>query len=266
MLRLIGLPTLDAMFISPRVPREVVGATVYRFSEIIGTTRVMVRSDGGREVGSYFRGGSSPILASAADAASMLASSGRAVMLLEPTDRFANLLSVNLRADVCGQFTVEVLGPGFDVGDLNRGGIMPELVLEVCNLDWDCYDRPRWHEYQTLLRAARDPSRLRQRLENVALHILPSLGVDPPAEMDPAEFAERWLRSSQHEALWSEVPLRVDLERLDHWFDDMFMVAKFTSAQRHWTSLVLSGSELTPGRFVYWDVVDSALKFRVTGS
>src|SRR6266511_2600433 len=109
----------------------------------------MLRSDGGLETSAYYRGGNSFPIHEVEPHATELLAAGRAVILLEPTNRFTNQLSALMRMDrpgpeQPGTFTVEALGPGYDVGDLTRGGIRPQITVSIAGVTWHRYERPWW--------------------------------------------------------------------------------------------------------------------------
>jgi hypothetical protein len=89
-LRRLGLPTLDAVLITPRQGHLALDKAMVTLASAAGQDRVMVRSDGGAETHRYYRGGNTFTLADAAAKGAWLLSAGRAVILMEPTNRFTN--------------------------------------------------------------------------------------------------------------------------------------------------------------------------------
>ena len=122
-LRRIALPVLNAAFIAPGQERSAIMSAVDALAEATGEQHLMLRSDGGAETSRYHHGGNTFPLEELEERAAALLSRGRAVILLEPTNRLTNRLAAVLRMDRpaaghLGQFNVEALGPGYDVADL----------------------------------------------------------------------------------------------------------------------------------------------------
>ncbi|THD80907.1 MAG: hypothetical protein E7812_05680 [Phenylobacterium sp.] len=128
LLRLAGLKTLNAAFIPAVADYPTLVQAVRAFAHAIGQDAVLVRSDGGVESTSYRRGGLTYPVAEAVVAADEFLREGRAVILLEPTNRFSNRLSINATLDVSGAWAAEGLGCGFDTSDLQRGFVAPQWI------------------------------------------------------------------------------------------------------------------------------------------
>ena len=260
LLRLLDLPTLDAAFIPPRSSKESIKEISARFTERLHIEQVLIRSDGGSETKEYFRGGNTLPLEQAVEIASVISTSDRAVLLMEPTDRFCNQLSVNSLLSVDGTFYVEILGPGYDVSDLNRGGILPQHTISYSGISWRRYEGLRPFN----IRAAQvtlmdDTARRLKRLNNIGSNILPSIGV--PIDGEPAAFAEKWLRQKGYTHLWEPWHFNFSLRKIRRWFEAAYIVANRMLEYSSWKSLALSASELRDGRFIYWDVVNASHKY-----
>jgi hypothetical protein len=142
-LRRLGLPVLDAVLIRPGPDHGALDAGIAALAAATGQDRLMIRSDGGTEARRYYKGGNTFPLAEAASKAAGLLEAGRAVIVMEPTNRFTNRLTALLRVDRDrnsrdGTFTVEALGPGYDIADLTRGGIPPQVTI-TADIDWSAY-------------------------------------------------------------------------------------------------------------------------------
>lgn len=256
-LRLIGLPTLDAVFIEPR-SQEFLDEAVHRFCTKTQATRILIRSDGGLETKSYYRGGNSFEVSAAIEEARHLLASNRAVILMEPTNRFTNRESANLLISSDGDLVIELLGPGFDVSDLNRGGLLPEFSFQLRGINWAEYEelRPADFRFSHGRHVDDDGVRTTQRLAILAREILPQTGQDA---MGVAGEAERWLRERGYCGLW-EPRVAPSFRRLIQLYDDSFAIA---AAFRTRSRFVVSSSTSTldDGRIVYWDIVDAKKKF-----
>lgn len=268
-LRRLCLPTLDAVLVTPRQDRLVLDRAITTLAEATGQGRLLIRSDGGAEAHRYYRGGNTFPLADAATKAAGLLKAGRAVILTEPTNRFTNRLTAVLRIDRDsrgrhGTVTVEALGPGYDVADLTRGGIAPQVTV-TAEADWSAYSEPWWSDLRMStdigLDAERD--RRRQRLARIATDILTDTGhlaKPPPSTDEQAAWAEAWLREHGYHQLWRDYDLALGItRRIRGWFDDAFMIA-ICHPRRGWTCLATAVSDLGD-RCVFWDIVDGSRKY-----
>ena len=154
---------------------------------------------------------------------------------MEPTNRFTNLPQPLLRMDRDsrgrdGTFTVEALGPGYDVADLTRGGIAPQVTV-TAEVDWPTYPDLWWSD----LRMTTDTSpeaehdRRRRRLARIAADILTDTGHLTSPSMtagEQAAAAEAWLRERGYDQLWQDYDTAAAVaRRIRSWFDDAFMIA-----------------------------------------
>lgn len=257
-LRLAGLPTLDALCVIPG-EEDAVEEAAARFCRSTGHSYILVRSDGGGESGRYYRGGNSFSSDAAAAEAIRLLAQGRAVLFVEPTNRFANELSINLRLESVGQLVLEVLGPGYDASDLNRGGVVPEEIITIPEIEWTCYSPLSLGALRrTRLDSPADAqARLTRRLEIIGAELLPNSGLSSEC-LSPLS-AEQWLKEHGHLALWRIRP-HVSVKWVRQFYDDAYLIAQ--TSGRGWSCLSCSATVLEGGRLVYWDVVDSRFKFR----
>jgi hypothetical protein len=268
-LRRLGLPTLDAVLITPRQDHLALDGAVAALANATGQDRLMVRSDGGAETHRYYRGGNTFPLADAAAKATGLLKAGRAVILMEPTNRFTNCLSAVLRIDRDsrgrnGTFTMEALGSGYDVADLTRGGIPPQVTVTV-ETDWSAYPDLWWSDLRmnTDMGLQAECDRRRRRLARIATDILTDTGhvtsTSTTTDEQAAE-AEAWLREHGYHQLWGEDDVALGVtRRIRRWFDDAFMIA-LCHPRRGWTCLATAVSDLGD-RCVFWDIVDGSRKY-----
>jgi hypothetical protein len=268
-LRRLGLPTLDAVLITPRQDHLALDGAIATLANATGQDRLMVRSDGGAETNRYYRGGNTFPLADAAAKAAGLLKTGRAIILVEPTNRFTNCLTAVLRIDCDsrgrqGTFTVEALGPGYDVADLTRGGIPPQVTV-TAEADWSAYSELWWSDLRMSTDMGLDAEcdRRRRRLARIATDILTDTGhlTSPSATTDEqAAEAEAWLREHGYHQLWGDYDVALGVtRRIRRWFDDAFMIA-VCHPRRNWTCLATAISDLGD-RCVFWDIVDGSRKY-----
>jgi hypothetical protein len=268
-LRRLGLPTLDAVLVTPRDDHLALGRAITALASATEQDRLMLRSDGGAEAHRYYRGGNTFPLADAAAKAARLLNAGRAIILMEPTNRFTNRLAAVLRIDRGsrgrpGILTVEALGPGYDVADLTRGGITPQVTVTI-EADWSAYADLWWSDLRTStdLGHGAETSRRKRRLARIASDVLPDTGYLTSPLMTPDEQAaeaEAWLRERGYHQLWEDCDVALGVTRqICRWFDDAFMVA-LSYPRRDWTCLATAISDLGD-RSVFWDIVDGSRKY-----
>jgi hypothetical protein len=268
-LRRLGLPTLDAVLITPRKDHPALDGAVAALAKATGQDRLMVRSDGGAETHRYYMGGNTFPLADAAAKAAGLLKTGRAIILMEPTNRLTNCLTAVLRIDCDsrdrpGTFTVEALGPGYDVADLTRGGIPPQVTV-VAEAGWSAYSDLWWSDLRMSTDMGLDAQceRRRRRLARIATDILTDTGqlTSPSTTTDEqAAEAEAWLREHGYHQLWGDYDVALGVtRRIRRWFDDALMIA-LCHPRRGWTCLATAISDLGD-RCVFWDIVDGSRKY-----
>ncbi|MEW1694170.1 hypothetical protein ACIQCR_16280 [Streptomyces sp. NPDC093249] len=270
LLRSLGLPVLNGCLIEPgHEPGHGAGAvrTAARaLAAATGTAELMIRSDGGAERKQYYRGGNTFPVEDIAPRAAGLLAAGRAVILAEPTNRFTNRLTVLVRMDRTGpgrpgSLTLEALGPGYDVADLTRGQLPPQVTAHLDDIDWDRYQPPRWNEWK--ITGDRCPggetARRRRRLERLATQTLADGG--HLGASAGAEHAEAWLRARGFPHLFAPQPTRETLARYARrLFDDAFLLV-MAQPNRNWHCLATAFSVFGGPRTVYWDLVDGERKY-----
>jgi hypothetical protein len=268
--RLLDLRVLNAVLVTPGQHCSDITGAIGALTEATGQQRLMLRSDGGAETRRYYRGGNTFPLEQLQARVSAILEQRRAAILLEPTNRFTNRLTALLRMDrptpgQPGQFTIEALGPGYDVADLTRGGISPQITVTATNIDWSGYHELWWCDLRLSRNqsAAAEYARRRRRLAELATYVLADTGDLHPrlAPADPEAAAEAWLRQHGHLELWQSQDIAaVIARRAREWFDDAFLIAK-CHRNRTWTCLATATSDLGSGRWIFWDVVDGARKY-----
>lgn len=269
-LRRLELPVLNAVLVVPGQGRRELEDAVMVLAEATGNDRLLVRSDGGVETRRYYRGGNSFPLAQVASKAAGLLETGRAVILMESTNRFTNHLTALLRMDRPslgqeGTFTIDGLGPGYDVADLTRGGISPQVTVSAA-VDWSEYRELWWSDLRVSISLGdkEQDARRQRRLVRLATDVLADTGhLVRVSDLNPSQraaAAEAWLRGRGHEQLWQEYDVTTAIARRVHrWFEDAFVIAA-CHPHRTWTCLATATSNLG-GRWVFWDIVDGQYKY-----
>jgi hypothetical protein len=271
LLQRLRLPVLNACHVTPGQPPTVLRTAIRMLAEAISADRLMLRSDGGTETTRYYRGGNTFDLDELEHRAAALLAAGRAAILLEPTNRFTNRLAVLLRLDRCsggesgnGEFTIEALGPGYDVADLTRGGIAPQVVITMSGIDWIHYEEPWWRDLQIVrdLGVTAETVRRRRRLQRLA-YVLADIGEIPDGSEHGADAAELWLREHSYLDLFvAHDPTMTVTNKARSWFTDAFLLAQ-AQPSRGWQCLATALSDIGDGRTVYWDLIDGARKYGI---
>ncbi|QHC30716.1 hypothetical protein [Streptomyces sp. HF10] len=266
LLRSLKLPVLDACLVEPGHSAAVVRTAAHVLAVATGAENLMIRSDGGVEKKQYYRGGNTfPVEEIPPRAAGLLAD-GRAVILVEPTNRFTNRLTVLIRMDrpgpgQPGHLTLEALGPGYDVADLTRGQIPPQVTVHLGDIDWVRYQPPRWNEWQIIddQCPGGEDARRRRRLERLATQTLTDGGHLHGTV--GADHAEAWLRERGFLQLFAPQPTREAVaRRARRLFEDAFFLA-LAQPNRNWHCLATAFSVFDDHRTVYWDLVDGERKY-----
>jgi hypothetical protein len=263
LLRYLGLPTLDATFVPAHCGATEVHRQLVRFAEFLDVDQLMLRSDGGLEVAAYHRGGNTIPLAKAVEIAIELSDQGRAVIAMEPTNRFANRIVIGMVASRDGEFSFEILGPGYDASDLARGGVPPQWWVRGRTAAWTEYEEIDCARLEMHRDGTSESDRRRMRLENVAAYMITGASTDRPWTVVDAE---QWLKTNGYTALWSEQACRLSCPTVRKWFDDLFLIASFYERESTWRVLSTSACRLDTGRFVYWDVVEGTRKWQLRPS
>lgn len=262
MLRAVGAPTLDAALIEPTetpINRASISEFVSAFASHLKTDRVMIRTDRHRETKEYVRGGNSYTLRDAPDHAISHLNNGRAVILLEPTIRYANKGTVSFSVDGNGNWNAEALGAGFDASDLQRSVTSPEYVCSGLPLDPCQIDRQACFAIaKRRLDSITMDERVRCRLEALERVVLPtSINAQPSQRQHQVKI---WLQENGFNGLFEHRRFPEQLFRI------ALEVAQLTYAFRlkigRRSSFVLSSSVLGDGRIVFWDVADGTRKWQ----
>jgi hypothetical protein len=172
LLQSLGLPLLDGCVVLADDDSSLRQATALMSQ--YGTSAI-VRSDPLRRGSPSIRGGDLWQLTDLRQAADKYLPLGRALLLLEPYERTANEWSFAALAGLPDRtFVLEVVGPGFDTGQLNRGRITPhefyggEFVGSVARVtNHSLFDRARYAQDLADAQIDRDPASARPLPRNI---------------------------------------------------------------------------------------------------
>jgi hypothetical protein len=132
-LHVLELPTLAGIvFDSWSVEVE---AYVHAFADSLGVDRLLLRSDKADETGKYPVGGFLVNMGQIVEHAEPFLSEDRVVFLMEPRSPFRDEYSLGVVLWPGEPVRVEMVGPGFDAGDLKRGRTSPHESFELARRD-----------------------------------------------------------------------------------------------------------------------------------
>lgn len=269
LLKYLGFPALYSGFIHPSSTPQYIDSLISEFATRRQLNNILIRTDNPRESRNYPRGGNSFLLKRSIQIAIDAVRSGRAVIFTEPTNRFTNKLSVNSTLDINGVLVIEVLGPGYDVSDLQRADVLPHVIIELKGIDWQHHARPWPFDLRVRLLSSREEERRRARLKKIGRYVLPNIGVSVVG--DEENSAKSWLNSHGYNYLWENwsIDSSVYFSRIREWYDAAFIIGNFLLVERQktlWNCINVAASDLGDGRFIYWDIVDSETKFLLAQS
>jgi len=258
LLRYLKLRTLECALITPGTDPISIFRAIETFMDGQQIDRVLVRTDGGKEKQGYLRGGNSFDSERARSFVQNVIDT-RAVLLMTPTNRFTNTLSVNLGMDRTGVFIIEVLGAGFDVSDLNRGVTPPALSLRCTNVDWDTFEYPS--KLLIERRENADVITLRAlRLKRLGEELLPAIGIN--VQGDPAVFAESWLLQKGYGQLLNCTTPHIGYKDICKFYEVAYLIVSAYGKTFRWKQISVSCSQHSGGEeWTYWDIVDPQRKF-----
>jgi hypothetical protein len=221
LLRYLGHRVLNAAFIDPLSSTEEIKSIVLNFIGNTGSKKILIRTDGGKEKGSYIRGGNSIEVEKASEQILKILSLNRAVILMEPTNRFTNKLAINMQADNLGIFRIDILGPGFDVSDLNRGLVNPENSAVLTNVNWTEYSPPS-AMFTEFFSTPIDQLR-HIRLLRIGEELLPALGIQTTGL--PDTYAKNWLLENGFTELFDDRRPSINFCQVKKFFESSFILA-----------------------------------------
>ncbi|ABD09183.1 hypothetical protein RPB_4500 [Rhodopseudomonas palustris HaA2] len=265
LLRSLGGTTLNAVLLDPDqiIPSTPgVRGVLQHFSQVIGNSRVMIRTDRRKENASYVRGGNSYSLDQAAEYTTQLLTAGRGVIALEPTNRLTNLTTINLGVDGDGCWRAEILGPGFDASDLQRGDTIPEFVCYGLPMHPAQYSHIRAHNFSIeVLSTVSMEERTKSRLHSICQNVLPSFGADFRGSADSEARTRTWLLQHGYTSALRPRFASFPFNAFKRVFEMGQLVFQYRFNRQKTSAFVLSSGILADYRLVYWDIADASNKW-----
>jgi len=259
-----GLPTLRGIIVTKFYPK--LEEDLRRFMLSVGSPTVLIRHDKRLESPPHPRGGflvgQSLLLATIKHFFAL----DRIVAVYETADPLLNMHSVNVLFESNQEAYVEVVGPGFDASDLQRGDITPHesfsmsLTVEgeiasrrlIRRVDQKTYDESvRTRKEKIMTKLETSPTHDLARKIRMDLGILDDLDAHLRKMDSPLCRFQNYQPVS--ESLLRDTITKIVKSRIISRFSEL-TGAKFP--MNFSTSLVNRGSKQ-----VFWDIVSPALKF-----
>ena len=259
-----GLPTLRGIIVTAFYPT--MGEEIRAFLEDAGSTRALIRHDKRREAPPYPRGGFLVGLGLLTETVQFFLDLGRIVAVYEPADPLLNMHNMSLLFESEREVHVEILGPGFDASDLNRGDISPHETFSVGLSPAGAISRVRLVQRVQLAAYLESvilrKEKIKKRLESapsaeLAPRIRKSAGI--PEDLDAyLQAIGSPLCEPQGYAPVSEDLLRGTIAEVI----GSHVINRYLESTGVGFPLVLSTSLVNKGeKQVFWDIVSGALKF-----
>lgn len=261
--RLNSIPHLDAVLIERDTPLNRALTIVNQFAAYLGSREIMWRSDGRTEHKEYRQGGITLPIDVIASAIETLLAAKRDVILLEPLNRFSHLKSFSAVLTADGTLIVECLGAGYDASDLQRGHVLPEVVVRG-ELETGLISLKTLR--QTPISAASMDDRIRQRLLNLGQNIISKELFGRHVGESHMEYAERYLRYFGHSELFEKRPLRVTPADLRTICSASEVIYSHFISRRRWSVLSFNFVKTRDRGYIFWDIFNATAKYGMSQS
>jgi hypothetical protein len=264
LLTTFGLPTLQGIIFTARYPT--IRRDINRFFRESGFAEVLIRHDKRPEEPPYPRGGFLVGESLVQDTVDFFFSLGRIVAVYEKADPLLNHYNINLLFETFNNVSAEILGPGFDASDLQRGDLSPHETYEITVspkgtlADMKLVRRVNHLEYKESVALRKD--KVRNKLASapapaLACRIREDLGI--PEDLDT--HLEK-IRSPLSKAdAYKPVPKDILAETVNK-VTTSGVINRYLASTNASFPLVFSTSFVNLGKQqVYWDIVSPSLKY-----
>jgi hypothetical protein len=270
-LRLLRLPILNGLIIT-ELNSEVMDA-LNLFCMKYGYIELLLRHDRRPEIPTYPSGGYLVKFSELEKEIDKFLKDNRIVILLEPKSPYEDLYSVNILFDRDSEeILLEIVGPGFDASDLNRGHISPHEIIKA-NLykiiEDNYYPKPKNTFRTFLVDNARYQSSVFSRKIKIGNRITKNknIALKKPSDHNLIKLAEEYLTQNNHQLLlsheksYSQIPddyLRQIYSHVAH------LPKRLKDIANKNPLFVVSLGFLNPDkRLVFWDIVWPNLKYKI---
>jgi hypothetical protein len=249
----LGYPTISGVVVTEW---DAVAFSILReFAKDLDTDRLLIRSDAPLETGRYPRGGYEVKIDNIEIEARKFLDQRRTPYFLEPRSRHRDMYSLGVLLWPDSDTVVEIVGPGFDASDLNRGDLNPHERFKFSSEGTEMLEH--WTTSDAQYRES-----VRLRLRKIADLAVPLL--EQRTEDRIVESGKLFLRENHEDLLlnaesYRPVPLELILVAVENVVE---MGHRLPGVGMPGPPLVVSlsywGSDLLP---IYWDIVWPDLKY-----
>jgi hypothetical protein len=242
------------------------GAELIRFLEDVGSTTALIRHDKQLEAPPHPRGGFLVGEELLTETIQFFFDLDRIVGIYEPADPLLNMHNMNFLFESEREACVEVVGPGFDASDLQRGDLSPHETFSVsispggAVSELKLLRRVDERAYQESVILRKD--KIRKKLESapsleLAPRIRDSLGIPVDLDAHLRNIGSALCTSEAYQPV-SQALLRDTIASIG----GSRVISRYTSSTGVGFPLVFSTSLVNEGKKqVFWDIVSPALKF-----
>lgn len=230
--------------------------------------KILIRTDKRHESGKYMRGGYLVNQEEIIGEIVRILELERIVLVLEPANRYNNLYGINIRIlQAPDPVTLEIVGPGFDVSDLNRGDISPHETIKLGVFNEQVTNK-------ILERAIVDDSTYKHsislRLEKLGKDLVVRNMININGELNTeayVQIASQYLNNNNHNLLllnpsYQKLPMNL-MRKITCFIKDLSWELPFSISTREFViSTSILGSVDKP-RFIFWDIVDPSQKYHI---
>ena len=265
LLQSVSLPTLRGIIVTRDY--HALGRDLHGFLRSIDASSALIRHDMHNEKPSYPRGGflvREQLLPKILDFFFRL---NRIVAVYEPADRLLNGYNLNVLFNDATSACVEVVGPGFDASDLQRGDITPHEVFSIVLSTngkiarSECTHRVNKEAYQESKRLRRE--KIRQRMQGSPT---PKLAHEMRGGLEVSETTEEHLKAVGSPLCLVEeyTPIsKMVITETVRAIVNSQVIDLFQGEAQVGFPLNFSTSFIDRGkRQVFWDIVSPSLKFQ----
>jgi hypothetical protein len=253
-LDILGLPTLKGVAVTDW--NDSIKHELKRFLNLEGWKAVVIRTDrkGGMGVHPPI-GGYLVNLVDLDEQVQKFLAEDRIVMLLEPRDRYSNLYGINVMYDEKSPETLylEVVGPGFDVSDINRGDLSPHERIWIRR-------RSNFRVTQRSITSLEEyKSSIERRLSKIGRLVTQNHGRAQKSEAEFRSLAEQFLEMNNYNLLLRHAggysPISIEyIERVSHFVNELPETMKQLGLETNLFVISATIFESTE-ELIFWDIV-----------
>lgn len=257
----LGLPTLPAIAVTEW--NNEIQNYLMKFFKERNWKSVVIRTDKASETGKGVpRGGYLVEINNLENEVKQFLELGRLVMLLEPRDKYTNLYGINVsyNNNSPDELYLEIVGPGFEVSNLNRGDVSPHERLRI---------KRKSEGVDIIERSVTSLSEYKKSVYYRLLHLgeflVSKQKKEAKSETELVEIAKTFLKENgydllfKHEDSYSEIP-KSFLKKIKDFISPL--PQKMTKLGLDIDEFVVSSTIFNNEELVFWDIVWPTRKYR----